>query len=211
MYQVLIVDDQKSSRELMRYLLLEDSNYQVVGLLDEASKAQEFCEKQRVDIILMDIYTGKKEQGLEVSRLIKASFPNIKIIIVTFLVESLHIEQAKKFGLEGFWYKDHSKESLLEIMKRVLEGEKVFPSEAPKVMVGLAKATEFTKQELKIVKSIVNGYSYQEICERLEISRSTLNFHIANIKSKTGYDNILKVAVDVAMQKFIIADGYDGS
>ncbi len=206
MYRVLIVDDQQSSRELMCYAASERENYQVVGALEDAYDAIDFCKNNSVDLILMDIYTAKKENGIEVSKIIKENNQNIKIIIVTFLVAQEHIDKAREYGLEGFWYKDHNDQKLVDVMNLVMEGNIIYPDSLPNIVVGLAKASEFTKQELVVLKHIINGYQYSEICQMLNITRSTLNYHIANLKSKTGYESILKLAVDVAMQKFIIAE-----
>ena len=206
MYNVLIVDDQNSSRELMKYVVSEDSNYQLVGMLEDAEKTEIFCRYKKVDLILMDIHTANKENGIKASSVIKKIKPQIKIIIVTFMVQQEHIEEARKAGCEGFWYKDHSSEKLLEVMNVVMGGGTVYPDKLPEVTIGLAKSTDFTKQELNVLKLKVNGYSHNETCEKLGITRSTLNYHIANLKGKTGYDNLLKLAIDVSMKKFIISD-----
>ncbi len=206
MYKVLVVDDQKSSRELMRYVVLESEDYKLVGAIEDAEKALEFCENNSVDLILMDIYTAGKEKGIKSAAVVKKAKPNIKIIIVTYMVQHEHVERAKEVGCEGFWYKDHSEKSLLEVMNQIINGENVYPDKLPEIVIGLAKASEFTKQELKVLKLKVNGYSHAETCEYLGITRSTLNYHIANLKDKTGYTNLLKLAIDVSMKKFIISE-----
>lgn len=206
MYKVLIVDDQKSSRELMRYVISDSEQYEIVGMLEDASSAEYFCKVNKVDLIFMDIHTGGRATGLQSAKKVKEFNSNIKIIIVTFMVQSEHIEMAREIGCEGFWYKDHGSTSLLEVMDKVMVGETVYPDELPTITIGLAKASDFTKQELTVLQMKVNGYSHQEICEKLYITRSTLNYHIANLKGKTGYENILKLAIDVSMKKFMIAE-----
>ncbi len=208
MFSLLIVDDKKSSRELMRYVVSECEEFKLVGVLEDAQNAPDFCKSNKVDLILMDIYTGGHENGIECAGLIKKSYPNTKIIIVTFLVQPEHVDKARAAKLEGFWYKDHSSSRLVEVMKKVVAGETVYPDKLPTITVGLAKSTEFTKQELNVLKLMVNGYAHVEICEKLKITRSTLNYHIGNLKGKTGYDNLLKLAIDVSMKKFIISDEF---
>lgn len=206
MYKVLIVDDQKSSRELMRYVISDSDGYEIIGTLEDASIAESFCRENSVDLIFMDIYTGGRETGIQSAKKVKAYNPNIKIIIVTFMVQQGHIELARDAGCEGFWYKDHSTNTLLEVMDKVMAGDIIYPDALPTITIGLAKASDFTKQELTVLQMKVNGYSHQEICDKLCITRSTLNYHIANLKSKTGYENILKLAIDVSMKKFMIAE-----
>ncbi len=209
MIKVLIVDDQKSSRELMQYIISENENYRLVGTLEDADKATEFCHYNQVDLILMDIHTSGKENGLSSARSVKNACPKTKIIIVTFMVQQEHISKARNAGCEGFWYKDHSSQRLIDVINIVMSGKSFYPDKIPVITIGLAKASDFTKQELVVLKLKVNGYSHTEICEQLNITRSTLNYHIANLKSKTGYDNILKLAIDVSMKKFVLADNID--
>ena len=206
MYNVLIVDDQKSSRELLKYNVLEDEEYNIVGEIQDASKTLEFCKRKKVDLILMDIYTAGKENGIKNAKIIKQKMPNIKIIIVTYMVQPEHIEEAKNIKLEGFWFKDYGDKTLLEVMDNVVKGNCIYPDKIPAVKIGEADIGDFTKQEINVLRLKVNGYSNAETCEKLGITKSTLDFHISNIKSKTGYDNMLKLTIEVAMKKFIIAD-----
>ncbi len=209
MYKLLIVDDQKSSRDLMAYAATETGMYKVVGLLDNTEKALPFCRQNQLDLILMDIHTGSGENGIDTAREIKQLFPQIKVIIATFMVQAEYIEAAQNAGCEGFWYKDHSHKRLIELMDEVMAGQVVYPDTTPTVMVGMAKSSEFTKQELRVLQAKVNGYSNAETCQMLGITLSTLNYHIGNLKGKTGYDNLLQLTADVVMKRFIIADRND--
>ncbi len=205
MYHVLIVDDQRSSRELMKYVVSESPKYKLVGTLSDADESYAFCENNHVNLVLMDIHTAGKENGLKCAERIKIDFPCVKIIMVTFMVLHEHITIAQQVGCEGFWYKDHTATELIDVMDIAMSGKLFYPDELPVLNIGLAKTSEFTKQELAVLKLIVNGYGQLEICKSLNITRSTLNYHTANLKSKTGYDNLLKLAVDISSKKFIIS------
>ncbi len=209
MYKVLLVDDQKSSRDLLSYTMADSKAYNIVNTLCDADAAPDYCRANTVDLVLMDIHTNGKENGLLAAKQIKELRPATKVIIVTFMVRAEHINIARQIGCEGFWYKDHSKEKLLEVIDSVMAGATVYPDSAPVITIGMAKSTEFTKQELRVLQAKVNGYSNSETCEKLGISVSTLNFHISNLKSKTGYSSLLQLTADVVMQRFIIAERLD--
>ncbi len=206
MYNILIVDDQESSRKFMQYELAGNDKYKVIGALADATEAESFCRNHKVDLILMDIQTNGQETGLQSSKKVKAYDKKIKIVIVTFFVEQEHINIAKKIGCEGFWYKDHSTMAVSEVIDKVMDGQIIYPEETPVVMIGCAKSSEFTKQELAVLKLLVNGASRHAISEKLDIKENTVDYHIKNLKSKTGYESILKLAVDVSSKKFMIAD-----
>ena len=206
MYNILIVDDQESSRKFIQYGLMGNAQYKVVGALADATETESFCRNHKVDLILMDIQTDGKETGLQSAKKVKAYDKRIKIIIVTFFVEQELINIAKKIGCEGFWYKDHSTTSISDVIDKVIDGEIIYPGELPVIMIGYAKSSDFTKQELAVLKLLVNGASRHTIGEKLDIKQNTVDYHIKNLKSKTGYESLLKLAVDVSSKKFMIAD-----
>ncbi len=209
MHNVLIVDDLNSSQNFMEFAIFRGSDrFNLVGKLKDADDLQLFLSqtKEKIDLILLDIHTNGKENGLNTAKKVRHSYPNIKIIILTFSLQQNHIETAKKIGCEGFWYKDYSEGDLLFLMDKIIAGEKIYPQNTPVITIGRAKSTDFTKQELRVLKCKVNGFSNVEICEELGIKPPTLDTHIRNLKYKTGYENMLQLVSDVSSKQFIIAD-----
>ncbi len=209
MYNVLIVDDQISSQDFMKYAILRGNDkFHLQATLTDADGVSTYMRKSKshVDLILMDIHTNNKVNGIKVARELKKVFPQLKVIILTFLVEEKHIQEAKEAGCDAFFYKDYAQEDLLDVMNKVMLGENVFPSNIPVITIGRAKSSDFTKQELRVLKAKVSGYSNAEICSQLRIKPPTLDTHIRNLKYKTGYENMLLLVSDVASKRFIIAE-----
>ncbi len=207
MYRVMISDDQKSSHALMKYAILSgQGRYTLIKAVYDADLVLGEVEKVQPDLLLLDIYTGGRENGLDVAGAVRARYPNIKIIILTYALQKKHIEQAKAIGCEGFWYKDHADMDLLDVMDGVMAGETYYPLSYPVVVIGTAKSTDFTAKELQILQAKIDGYSSDEICAQLDIKLSTLKTHMANIRNKTGYTNFVKLVADIVSKKFIISD-----
>ncbi len=205
MYNVMIVDDQSSSHALMQYAILRsEGKYKITKAFFDASRVIDELRYEPVDLILMDIHTQGKENGIQVAAKVKKYYPNIKIIILTFVLQKKYIEAAKNAGCEGFWYKDHADMDLLKVMDGVMEGKIYYPEQQPVIKIGTAKISDFTPKELEILQAKVNGRSNEEVCEILNIKSRTLDTHLSNIKNKTGYGNLLKLVADVASKKFII-------
>jgi len=144
------------------------------------------------------------ESGLVAAEKIKKTMPQIKVIIVTSLVECSFIDRARKAGVESFWYKDAGKEELLEVMDRTMKGESVYPDTPPVVMIGTAKSCDFTPGELAVLRLVVEGESYKKIAESLCISPETVKWHIKNMLQKTNFDSKTKLAVAVTKKNLII-------
>lgn len=204
MKQVLIVEDQRMPRENMERIILESDNYEFAASVNGADVALAICRRKRIDLVLMDVCTAGNKDGIEAAAEIKEEFPQIKIIIVTSMVEVGYLQRAKKAKVDSFWYKDISPERLIDVIDRTMEGERIFPDKTPSVQLGLADSSEFTDKEIEVLRFVCDGLEYSEIAERMNISVRTVKFHVANILSKTGYANKTRLAIAVTNKNFII-------
>ena len=199
----MIVEDQKMIRSLLESYIEKEPGYRVVSSVAGANRALELCEEIKVDLILMDVQTEHRENGLSAAAKIKQSFPQIKTVIVTSLVDYDVLKKAKKLGADSLWYKDTDEATLMDIVRRTVSGEHIFPDSPPEVEIGTAKSTEFTKTELVVLRHLVRGLSYSRIAEEMGIEVTTVKFHVTNMLQKTNFKNKLQLALAVSDAKFI--------
>lgn len=154
MKKILIVEDQRMPRENMERMIAESGRYESAGSISDAGLALARCCRIPVDLILMDVCTAGNRDGIEAAAEIKAKFPNIKIIIVTSMAEVGFLDRAKAAGADSFWYKDISREKLIDIIDRTMAGEKIFPDATPTVRLGLADSTELTAREINVLRLV---------------------------------------------------------
>ena len=128
MKRVLIVEDQRMPRENMERTLFDSGRYELAASLNGADIAFVKCCQQNIDLILMDVCTSGNKDGIEAAAEIKTKFPEIKIIIVTSMVEVGYLERARAAGVDSFWYKDISPEALIDVIDRTMAGEHLFPN-----------------------------------------------------------------------------------
>ncbi len=205
MIKVLIVDDSVIVQSLFETVIATaEKKYKIVEQLSSAKAAVLYTQKNPVDLILMDVYTENRENGIAAAGEIKKQHPNIKIIIVTSLPEMTFIEKAREAGCESFWYKEHGELGLLELMDRTMEGESIYPDATPTVEIGCAKSIEFTKTEVEVLRLLCEGRLNRDIAEELGISENTVKFHIKNMLTKAGYNSKYQLAIDAVEQKLIV-------
>lgn len=203
MINVMIVEDQKMIRSLLESYIEKEPGYRVVSSVAGANRALELCDEIKVDLILMDVQTEHRENGLSAAAKIKQKFPQIKTVIVTSLVDYDVLKKAKKLGADSLWYKDTDEATLMDIVRRTVSGEHIFPDSPPEVEIGTAKSTEFTKTELVVLRHLVRGLSYSRIAEEMGIEVTTVKFHVTNMLQKTNFKNKLQLALAVSDAKFI--------
>ena len=190
MIRVLIVEDQRMAREDMENYIQSSGRYCLAASITNAAMAETVCRQSRCELVLMDVCTENDESGLVAAEKIKKTMPQIKVIIVTSLVECSFIDRARKAGVE--------------VMDRTMKGENVYPDAPPVVMIGTAKSCDFTPGELAVLRLVVEGESYKKIAESLCISPETVKWHIKNMLQKTNFDSKTKLAVAVTKKNLII-------
>lgn len=204
MKKVLIVEDQRMPRENMERIISDSTSYELAASISSAELAVIKCQRQHIDLVLMDVCTTGSKDGIDAAAEIKKQFPNIKIIIVTSMVEVGYLDRAKAAGVDSFWYKDVSRETLIDVIDRTMSGEHIFPDKSPVVQLGHASSAEFTPKEIEVLRLVCDGLEYNEIAERLCVSVNTVKTHVSHILQRTGYANKTRLAIAVTNKKFII-------
>ena len=206
MYQVLIVEDDAITRQLLEMFINGNDKYELVASIDDADLAPLYCAKGGIDLVLMDIRTAMRANGLDAAEKIKKKHHNIKIIICTSMPEYSYLQRAKEIGVDSFWYKEVVGDAFFNLIDRTMEGERIFPDSTPELQLGHAVSTEFTSKELEVLRELMSGDSNQEIADRLCISVSTLKTHIQHLQDKTGFRNRTELAVRAREIGLVIND-----
>ena len=202
--RVMIVDDQYISRQLFALYIQASEKYELVRQVESASLADAFVLKEPIDLILMDILMNDGSNGLDAAEKIKKKRPNIKIIAVTSMPESSWINRAKSIGIDSFWYKEVSKETIIEIMDRTMAGESVYPDTLPVVQIGNIRSSEFTDREIEVLRVMIKGISNAEIAKELGITENTVKQHIKHMMEKTGCKSRTELAIEARISGIVV-------
>lgn len=206
MTKVAIVDDQNITRQFFSYFIKDSEEFELVATLKDGEEAIDYCKKNPLDLMLMDIVMVGGMNGLDAAKEIKAFKPELKIIIITSMPEVSYIERAREIGVDSFWYKELEEVPILTVMERTMKGEHIYPDSTPELMIGNAKSTEFTDIELEILREVTTGATNKEISEKLFVSPATVNYYINDLLVKTGYKNRVQLAVKARLEGLVISD-----
>lgn len=202
--KVMIVDDQFISRQLFEMYVKSSEKYEILYSVESAAFADTFVLKSPVGLVLMDILMNDGSNGLEAAERIKKHRPDIKIIAVTSMPETSWMNRAREIGIESFWYKEASKETILEVMDRTMAGESVYPDSAPLVRLGLASSAEFTERELEVLRVMTTGVSNATIAQKLGITENTVKNHIRHMMEKTGCKSRTELAIEARVSGIVV-------
>lgn len=194
MYNIIVIDDHQMLRDLISETLNVQDDFNVVMTSGNAKDSIELCEKFNPDLVLMDVCTEDNSDGIAYSKLLKKQFPNIRVIIMTGVLDLNFINDAKKAGVDSFIYKNISKDSLIMAIKNTLDGYSMYPNDKK----NLSKdniLSDLTNAELKVLTLYCKLLDRDEVANKLGISIRTLKSHISSIYAKTGYDNLAKLSI----------------
>ena len=197
--QVLIVEDDPMTRTLFEIYLKNSERYVLAGSIESASMAELYCLTRQVDLIIMDVCTAFHASGLIAAEKIKKNHPEIKILMVTSQPECDFIHRAKAAGVDSFWYKEPSSEVILDLIERTMNGEHIYPDSTPHRKIGEALSTEFTEQELKILRELTSGDTDEEIAANLHLSIWTVRKYVKIMLEKKQFKS--RTHLDVAARE----------
>lgn len=205
-YRVLVVDDQIMSRQLFESVINGADDFILANSISTANLADIYCAREDTDLVIMDIVMKSGPNGLEMAEKIKSTYPRTKILMVTSMPDASLIEKARRIGVESFWYKEVQDEPLLNVMRKTMHGENVYPDSTPVIKLGLANSSDFTDREIEVLRMLVRGYSDKEIAVELDMSYHTVRFHMNSLLTKTGCTSRTDLAIQVAKSGIVISD-----
>ncbi len=204
--RVLIADDFLMSRQVFEKAIEEAEDLELAGSFPSAEEAVDFARNKYADLVILDIVMTEGMNGLSAAKRIKDIRPETKVIMVTSMPEVSYMERAKETGVESFWYKEVQEQPIIDLIRRTLDGESIYPENAPVVNLGNALSTEFTERETQILRELVDGCSNKEIAEKFDISERTVKMHITSMIQKTGFRSRLELAVKARTGGLVIPD-----
>jgi two-component system response regulator NreC len=194
--RVLIADDHTIVRSGVRLLLESWQDIEVVGEATNGQEAIDLTVKFQPDIILMDIAMPVID-GLEATHHIKSHWPQVQILVLTMHRSDEYFFEMLKAGASGYILKAAGTEELVKAVRTVARGDVfLYPTMAKKLLSdyldrvgGNGNQTRLSPRESEIVQLVAQGYTNNEIAEKLVISPSTVHTHRGNIMNKLGLDS----------------------
>lgn len=209
MIKILIADDQALIRQSLEIVLAAYENIAVIGSASNGFEVLEQLEKEKPDVILMDIRMPKMD-GVVCTKTIKEKYSQIKIIILTTFDDDEFVFSALKYGASGYLLKGASMNELYQAILNVYNGgAMVNPDIATKVfkLFSQMAQSDFTIQvdeesikdlsenEWKIIQQISFGHSNKEIAAHLYLSEGTVRNYLSGILSKLNLRDRTQLAI----------------
>ena len=186
--RIILADDHRLFAEGLRALLQEDFN--VVTIVEDGQALLEAVEQYAPDLVVADV-SMPRLNGIECVRKLKASFPKLKIILLTMHEEVNLATTALKSGASGYLLKNGGTGDVLKAVRMALIGGKhISPqlsSEVHKALQsGRSKKQDLTPRQVEILRLLIAGLSAKEIATKLSLSPRTVEHHKYQAMERVG-------------------------
>jgi len=208
----MIAEDQAIILHSLMILLNSLQNIDVIGTALNGVDLLALLEKEKPDVILMDINMPKMN-GIEATKIIDAKMPWVKVIALSMYDHPVYIKKMFKSGAKGFVSKNATKMELGKAIEMVYNGDIYISEEISRILLREysnatdsdenADYTSLTSREIEIIQLLADGLYTKEIAEKLFISDKTVERHKTNILKKLKLRNTAQL-VKVAITKGII-------
>ncbi len=215
---VVIVEDYKLTRVGLRSTINEFENIQVIGEAEDAIKGLEIIEREKPQVVLMDL--GLPEMnGIEATQKVKVISPDTKVIILTSHDREEEVLAALGSGASAYCLKDIDPKTLASVIRNVAKGACWLDSAVAQVALNLFPKPEntnlqnngemsdaraqLTEREFEVLRLLVKGKSNTEIAKELIVSVHTAKAHVCSILQKLCVDDRVQAAVKAIKENII--------
>ena len=188
--RVLLADDHNLVRAGFRQLIESADDLQVIAEAGDGEEAQALIQQYTPDVAVLDIQMPKAS-GIEVTRWVRAHFPQIGVLILTAYDDDPYIMAVLQAGANGYVLKTGKADELIQAVRDVYEDKSALDSTITrKLMSNIFKGPEkqvvdpLTDRELEVLRLAAKGYTNKAIGIQLNISDRTVQGHLAHIFAK---------------------------
>lgn len=220
--KILLVEDHPVSRTGIKFLLSGVSDFEVVGEGENGVQAVELARDLQPDVVLMDVAMPMMN-GIDAARtLLQENAGKTKVIMLTAYDSEQDIYASLTAGAHGYCLKDTDAERLCGAIRSVASGDiwldagiadkflqglksayppKSAPNEQPQQ--DAKRQSQLSARESEVLTLLVQGFSNQEIANRLVIGRETVKTHIRHIMEKLAVSDRTQAAVKALKEGLI--------
>lgn len=191
---VLLADDHTILRAGLKMMLNIQPDIAVVGEASDGRQAITEAQRLQPDVILMDI-SMPELNGIEATRQVKRLLPETRVLVLTMHENEEYLFQVLRAGASGYILKEAADTELISAIRAVFAGRFYLSSSAQSLMIGdyLARVRSgeehdsysgLTEREREILKLVAEGYTNNQIAERLFISPKTVDTHRTHVMDK---------------------------
>lgn len=208
--RVVIIEDLAEIRDCLVALVQGTQGFHCAASFRTMEEALEHIEKAAPNVILTDLGLPGMD-GIEGIRHLREICSDVPILALTIYDNDDKIFDALCAGASGYLLKNTPPARLLESLNEVIQGGAPMSPEVARRVVKLFRDFRppeqahyhLTSQETELLRLLVDGHHYKTAAHELNISISTVSFHLKNIYSKLQVHSKSEAVAKALRQRLI--------
>ncbi len=181
--KILLADDHRFILDGLRNLL--ESEYEVVGMVEDGHSLINEALRLRPDVIITDI-SMPSLNGIDAIRQIRKKGLNPKVIFLTMHNDALYAKEVLDLGASGFVLKHSASSELLTAVQEALRGHTHISPAISQELLRLYKGETDSREgvlgklslrQREVLQLLAEGNSAKEVARIMKISPRTVEFH----------------------------------
>ncbi len=207
--RILLVDDHPLVLERLAEVIDAESDLCVCGQADGWRRAMDVAAESRPDLAIVDL-SLRESDGLDLIKDLSATFPSVKILVVSMRDEENYAERSMRAGAHGFINKQEASREILQAIRKIIRGELYLsPKASARAALRMARQAKLKNpdnpldaladREMRVFELVGEGKSTRQIAEYLHLGVSTVETYRLRIKDKLGLKDaseLLQLAIN---------------
>ena len=198
MIRVLVVDDHAVVRDGLERILNHPDDMQVFGAAADGAAALALAERERPDVVLMDLSMPGMD-GVDATRSLTTAQPDVKVVVLTSFGDQRRILDALGAGAVGYLFKDASPGEIVAAVRTVVAGGAPLDPKAARVLLDAQRqprqGDNLSPRERQVLELLVTGLANKHIARRLGITERTVKAHLTSIFQQLGVTDRTQAAL----------------
>jgi DNA-binding NarL/FixJ family response regulator len=194
---ILIVDDNRYFREIVRAMLERDPFLYKVWEAENVSQATRLIETIPLDIVLLDARLGDKEDGLDVADYVRRKGIAVPLLALTTYEGNANVLHLVKAGVCGILLKSTTgPHELNEAIQIILRGEKYYPSRIKHIIeenfhrLDELPTIRLNERERILLREMEKGHTAKDISRHTNITISSVETTRKRLQEKTDTHSV---------------------
>lgn len=200
--RVFVTDDHPAIREALSSVISGKLDMEFCGEAASAKETMDLIGSSRPHVAVVDI-SLEDIHGLELVQEIRSAYPEIQVVVFSMYDEQVYAERAIRAGASGYLMKSEPFPNLIEAIRKAALGDVYLSRTMASSILGkrfLSRGSgpgfaidELTDRERAVFTLLGEGFSLDEIAEKLGIEAKTVETYRRRAKEKLGLDTVTEL------------------